>query len=104
MSLAHALKRSSATLTAVWPNGRTATSSRQILVPESCKSWATISILSSIYIGENHMDQRIFSGIYPAGIVYADRTRQKGGDYARLAFLPYEIGRASCRERVCQYG
>src|SRR3546814_11083186 len=90
MSLAHALKRSSATLTAVWPNGRTATSSRQILVPESCKSWATISILSSIYIGENHMDQRIFSGIYPAGIVYADRTRQTGGDYARLAFLPYD--------------
>src|SRR3546814_1593750 len=36
------------------------------------------------------MDQRIFSGIYPAGIVYADRTRQKGGDYARLAFLPYD--------------
>lgn len=36
------------------------------------------------------MDQRIFSGVFPAGIVYADRTRQKGGDYARLAFLPFD--------------
>lgn len=33
---------------------------------------------------------RIFSGIYPAGIVYADRCREKGGDYARLAFLPFD--------------
>ncbi len=34
-------------------------------------------------------DQRIFIGIYPAGIVYADRTVEVDGDYARLAFLPY---------------
>ncbi len=36
------------------------------------------------------MDQRLFSGVFTAGIVYADRTRQKGGDYARLAFLPFD--------------
>lgn len=36
------------------------------------------------------MDYRIFSGIYPGGIVYADRQREKGGDYARLAFLPFD--------------
>ena len=33
---------------------------------------------------------RLFIGSYPAGIVYADRTRKKGGDYARAAFLPYD--------------
>ena len=32
---------------------------------------------------------RLFIGGYPAGIVYADRGREKSGDYARLAFLPY---------------
>lgn len=33
--------------------------------------------------------ERLFSGKYPAGIVYADRGREKGGDYARLGFLSY---------------
>jgi hypothetical protein len=32
---------------------------------------------------------RIFSGVYPAGIVYADRQREVNGDYKRLAFLPF---------------
>lgn len=32
---------------------------------------------------------RIFSGIYPGGVVFADRTVQQAGDYRRLAFLPY---------------
>lgn len=36
------------------------------------------------------MNNRIFIGTYPAGIVYADREREVGGDYARLAFLPYD--------------
>lgn len=35
------------------------------------------------------MNDRIFRGNYPCGIVYADRKREKHGDYARLAFLPY---------------
>jgi len=35
------------------------------------------------------VNDRVFEGIFPCGIVYADRTREKGGDYARLAFLPY---------------
>jgi len=34
--------------------------------------------------------ERIFSGIYPCGIVFADRTVQQAGDYQRLAFLPYK--------------
>lgn len=33
--------------------------------------------------------ERIFAGIYPEGIVYADRHRERGGDYARLAFLSF---------------
>lgn len=37
-----------------------------------------------------HNRDRLFSGVYPCGIVYADRHREKGGDYARLAFLPYD--------------
>ena len=32
---------------------------------------------------------RLFIGIYPCGIVYADKGREVSGDYARLAFLPY---------------
>jgi CO dehydrogenase/acetyl-CoA synthase beta subunit len=27
--------------------------------------------------------------VYPTGIVYADRFVEEGGDYKRLAFLPY---------------
>lgn len=35
------------------------------------------------------MGKRLFSGIYPSGIVYADRFNERGGDYKRLAFLPF---------------
>jgi hypothetical protein len=31
----------------------------------------------------------LFIGSYPCGIVYADRSQEVGGDYKRLAFLPY---------------
>lgn len=34
-------------------------------------------------------EQRLFIGIYPGGIVYADKQREKNGDYLRLAFLSY---------------
>lgn len=34
-------------------------------------------------------DNRIFVGVYPEGIVYADRKRERCGDYARLAFLSF---------------
>jgi hypothetical protein len=33
---------------------------------------------------------RLFIGVYPGGIVYADRSRERDGDYVRLAFLPYD--------------
>ena len=32
----------------------------------------------------------LFIGVYPTGIVYADRGRQQHGDYRRVAFLPYD--------------
>ena len=32
---------------------------------------------------------RLFVGVYPCGIVYADRSRTRAGDYARCAFLSY---------------
>lgn len=32
---------------------------------------------------------RVFSGVFPTGISYADRTVEVGGDYKRLAFLPF---------------
>lgn len=35
------------------------------------------------------MNPRIFSGVYPCGIVYADRSRESSGDYKRLGFLSY---------------
>lgn len=34
-------------------------------------------------------NDRLFSGVYPTGIVYADRAREVGGDYARLAYLNF---------------
>lgn len=41
------------------------------------------------HAAEIRVKARLFIGGYPAGIVYADRGREKAGDYARLAFLPY---------------
>jgi hypothetical protein len=32
---------------------------------------------------------RLFCGIYPCGLVFADRHVEVAGDYKRLAFLPY---------------
>jgi hypothetical protein len=32
---------------------------------------------------------RLFAGIYPTGIVYADKSREVDGDYMRVAFLPF---------------
>lgn len=36
------------------------------------------------------MLERLFIGIYPAGIVYADRAKEEHGDYRKIAFLPYD--------------
>lgn len=33
--------------------------------------------------------ERLFKGVYPEGIVYADRSREVNGDYRKLAFLPF---------------
>lgn len=33
--------------------------------------------------------ERLFCGVFPGGLVFADRGREKNGDYARLAFMPY---------------
>ena len=35
------------------------------------------------------MSDRLFCGVYPGGITYADRGRDVDGDYARLGFLPF---------------
>lgn len=35
------------------------------------------------------MDERIFSGCFPTGIVYADRQVEVRGDYKRLAYMNY---------------
>lgn len=34
-------------------------------------------------------NERIFSGVYPTGIVWADRYTEKNGDYKRLAYLNF---------------
>lgn len=36
------------------------------------------------------VDDRLFVGVMPTGIVYADRSREVDGDYARCAFLPFD--------------
>ena len=33
---------------------------------------------------------RIFAGVFPTGIYYADKQREKGGDWARLACLRFD--------------
>jgi hypothetical protein len=33
---------------------------------------------------------QVFIGVYPCGLVYADRCHLLAGDYKRLAFLPYK--------------
>ncbi len=33
---------------------------------------------------------RLFAGLYPCGIVYADRGIEEHGDYKKIAFLPYD--------------
>ena len=32
---------------------------------------------------------RLFIGVYPCGLSYADRSREVGGDWLRLAFLSF---------------
>lgn len=34
-------------------------------------------------------ENRVFCGVFPTGFVYADRNREKHGDYARLAYLSF---------------
>ena len=36
------------------------------------------------------MAQRLFIGVRPAGISYADTQTEEHGDYKKLAFLPYD--------------
>jgi len=38
---------------------------------------------------QDALRERLFAGVYPEGIMYADKAREKGGDYARLAFLSF---------------
>lgn len=35
------------------------------------------------------MADRLFIGVYPTGLVYADRERERHGDYVRCGFLSY---------------
>ena len=39
---------------------------------------------------DEHVQDRLFIGVYPCGIVYADRTREANGDYKKLALLCYK--------------
>lgn len=34
--------------------------------------------------------ERLFIGVYPTGISYADRSQEEHGDYKSVAFLPYD--------------
>lgn len=38
---------------------------------------------------ELSVEERLFIGVFPCGISYADRAQRVGGDYKRLAFLPF---------------
>jgi len=64
------------------------------------------SQIHSCSVGASPVDERLFIGVYPAGLVYADRFREVEGDYARLAFLPYDTldlqVSADCPAELCQ--
>ena len=45
--------------------------------------------LSRRYGRARSPSERLFVGVFPAGISYADRSREKHGDYARCAFLSF---------------
>jgi len=47
-------------------------------------------IMGGLQTGGKDGKRRLFSGVYPGGIVYSDRWREYAGDYKRLAFLPYD--------------
>lgn len=40
-------------------------------------------------LSEAALRSRLFAGIYPCGIVYADRSNEEAGDYKRVAFLVF---------------
>lgn len=47
------------------------------------------TVLSTDPIDRLCQQDRLFIGIYPTGIAYADRQRKVAGDYQRLAFLRF---------------
>lgn len=52
-------------------------------------------------IHEEPEPDRLFAGVYPCGIVYADRKREKAGGYMRLAFLDYATLTLSFDKNPC---
>ena len=40
----------------------------------------------------------LFSGVFPCGISYADRSRERDGDYAPVAFLSFDTLRFEVRD------
>lgn len=57
--------------------------------------WREVELLSGLRedganrAGRRTDEERLFAGVYPTGIVYADRSREEHGDYKRLAFLSF---------------
>lgn len=47
--------------------------------------------------------QRLFIGIFPTGISYADRTREEHGDYVRLAFLSFKTLSLQVNSKTCPH-
>jgi hypothetical protein len=36
------------------------------------------------------MNANIFAGIFPTGVIYADKSKEEHGDYKKIAFLPFD--------------
>jgi hypothetical protein len=41
-------------------------------------------------VRQQKLRDRLFTGVFPAGISYCDRAEQEDGDYRKIAFLDYE--------------
>ena len=51
-----------------------------------CEFNTAIEKVTDIWMQNN---DRIFSGVYPTGIVWADRYKEEHGDYKKLAYLNF---------------
>jgi hypothetical protein len=57
-------------------------------IPDGWPPRRFLAMLTKTFANEE-LNKRIFIGVFPCGLSYADRQVERDGDYARLAFLGF---------------